>query len=125
MRISLLFLILFVGASAASAQVVYHATKSSPRINNSPIKPPFKPLAIKTTVTIYNNALVVRGDRDLNLKLVRKINVIDKDGSNYTHWNALDSQGEACTIIMKDYVTYSKIGIFWNKNGAGVVYETL
>lgn len=124
MRIILLLTFLMASVNSYS-QVVYHVTKYSNRTLNSAIKPPFKEVKVKTTISLFNNGLLVEGDRELRLKLVRKINVTEADGTPSTQWNALDSQGRQCLVMMKDYGTYSRIGIFWTEQGSGVVYHTL
>ncbi|HQT24007.1 MAG: hypothetical protein B7X86_14320 [Sphingobacteriales bacterium 17-39-43] len=114
----------------AVAQVEYHATKVSLRkwneLTKTSTKAPFQRVSTQTVITIYNNAITIRGDRDFSLKFVRKSTFIDEDGATQLIWNAVDLQGkDPCRVIMVDYGTYSKIAFHWLDSGTFLIYETL
>ena len=125
-------LLLLVGALLSTlvtySQIQYHATEVSQRSFDSQqrlIKGPFKPVSVPTIINLYNNALTVRGDREISVKFVRKTNMIDKDGSSYILYKGLESDRDECSIIINDYGTYSRIGIYWPKSNFMLVYQTM
>jgi hypothetical protein len=125
-----IIVILFCTVNSLSAQVQYHATKvATGKWDESKqkfVKGPFRPVATKTIINLFNNAITIRGDRDFSLKFVRKVQMTNEDGTSQPQWTAVDLTGEdPCTVTVIDYGTYSKVAFHWIESNVLLVYQTL
>ena len=117
----LLFLSAFVVMTIVShAQTKYTVTKSTYGTGSSNTLLDFKPLTKFFTAILYSDALVFNNSSNSYYKFARKIELSDG-----VRWNALDRDGNECQVTIKDYGTWTLIGIKYPKTGAWVLYQTL
>lgn len=116
----ILFLIISTTSHAQTKYTVNKIAYATVSTNSNLNVGTFSPVANKFIILLYNDALVFEDSASNYYKFARKIDMGDRQ-----RWNALDRNGNACEITIKDYGTYTLIAIKYMDSNKVTIYQTL